>query len=99
MAAPRYVLSFAAQRDLESLFDWIAGDTGPQAAAGALRRIAHKFEVLAAMPRIGRVQNGLDGAPRTFAVWPWIIFYTSADDGSGVLILRVVDGRRDLSRQ
>lgn len=96
MAPPNYVISLAAQGDLTDLFDWIAADTGPNAAAGALRRIAQKFEVLAAMPHIGRVRNDLDGAPRTFAVWPWIVFYTPTDDETGVLILRTLDGRRDL---
>lgn len=86
MAAPNYVLSLAAQRDLADLFNWIAGETGPYAAAGALRRIAQKLEILAAMPRIGRVRDDLDGAPRTFAVWPWIIFYTPVEEGSGVLV-------------
>ena len=99
MAPRNYALSPAAQRDLADLFDWITGETGPQAAAGALRRISRNVEILAAAPRIGRVREDLDGAPRTFAVWPWIVFYTPLEDGSGVLILRVLDGRRDLPRR
>lgn len=99
MTTPGYVLSRAVEHDLAHVFDWIARETGPHAAEGALRRIGRKFEMLAEAPSVGRVRGDLAGAPRTFAVWPWIIFYAPLTDGAGVLILRVLDGRRDLQRR
>jgi len=48
------------------------------------------------MPRIGRVRRDLDGAPRTFSVWPWLIVYEPSS--SAIVVWRIIDGRRDLPR-
>ena len=93
--APRIVLSLAAERDLDDLFDYIARDSGVDRAEAILRRLGDTMANLAAAPRIGRIRPDLGGA-RTFAVWPWIIFYEPLSSGEGVAIWRVVDGRRDL---
>ena len=81
MAKSRIVLSLDAERDLDALFDWIARDSGIDRADAILRRIAETLELLAAMPRIGRVRHDLDGGPRTFAVWPWLIVYEPLSPG------------------
>jgi plasmid stabilization system protein ParE len=96
MAPPRLVLSLSAERDLDALFDWIARDSGVNRAEAILRHIGETLERLAAMPRIGRVRHELDGEPRTFAVWPWVIVYEPLSDEAGVVVWRVLDGRRDL---
>jgi toxin ParE1/3/4 len=98
MVRPQIVLSLDAERDLEALFDWIADDSGVDRAEAILRRIDETLELLASMPRIGRVRHDLDGEPRTFAVWPWVIVYEPLSTGDGVVVWRVVDGRRDLPR-
>ncbi|MCC7266242.1 MAG: type II toxin-antitoxin system RelE/ParE family toxin [Caulobacteraceae bacterium] len=97
MGSPRIVLSRDAGRDLDQLGDWIATDVGELRAAAILRRIGLAIERIAALPGMGRVRRELEGAPRSFAVSPWIILYEPLPSGDGVLILRVVDGRRDLS--
>ena len=68
MARSRIVLSLDAERDLDSLFDWVAQDNGGDRAEAILRRIDETLELIAAMPRIGRVRHDLDGEPHTFAV-------------------------------
>jgi plasmid stabilization system protein ParE len=50
------------------------------------------------MPRIGRARDDLDGKPRTFAVWPWVIVYEPLRRGRGIIVWRIIDGRRDLPR-
>ena len=99
MLGPKVVLTLAAERDLDALFTWITDDSGPDRAEAVLRRIEHTVEQVAAMPRIGRLRRDLDGAPRTFAAWPWIIVYEPLPTGEGVVIWRVVDGRRDLPNE
>lgn len=99
MARPQIVLSLTAERDLTSLFDWIAADSGVERAEAILRRIEHTLELVAAMPRIGRVRYDLDGEPRTFTVWPWIVIYEPLPQDDGIVVWRVVDGRRDLPKE
>lgn len=98
MARPHVRLSLDAERDLEALFDWIASDSGVERAEAVLRRIEDALELIAGMPRIGRVRPDLDGAPRTFVVWPWVILYEPSLTGPGIAVWRVFDGRRDLPR-
>jgi len=98
MPRSRIVLSLDAERDLDALFDWIARDSGVDRAEAILRRIDETLELVATMPRIGRVRHDLDGEPRTFAVWPWVIVYEPLSTGQGIVVWRVIDGRRDLPR-
>ncbi len=90
------VLSLDAERDLDTSFDWIATDSGVDRADAILRRIDETLELIAAMPRVGRVRHDLDGEPRTFAVWPWVIVYEPRPTGPGIVVWRIIDGRRDL---
>ena len=96
VARPQIVLSREAERDLDALFDWIAIDSGVDRASAILRRLEETLDLLAATPRIGRVRHDLDGQPRTFSVWPWVIVYEPLVSGTGVAVWRIVDGRRDL---
>ena len=92
----RIVLTRAAERDLDDLFDYIANDSGPDRAEAVLRRVDDTLRNLASLPRIGHVRPDLDGAPRVFSVWPWLVIYEPLDTGKGIVVWRVVDGRRDL---
>ena len=97
---PRSIIikSLQAERDLEELFDYIASDSGVQRAEAVLRRIERTLENLADWPLLGRIETQLDGSPRTFSIWPWIIIYEPQANGRGIIVWRVVDGRRDLPR-
>lgn len=83
MARPPIVLSLDAERDLDALYDWIARDSGVDRAEAILRRIDETLELVAAMPR---VRHDLEGEPRTFAVWPWVIVYEPRSPGEGVVV-------------
>ena len=97
MPSSPIVKSLVAERDLGELFDYIAQESGVQRAELVLRRIEHTLENLGDWPFIGRVQPDLDGKPRTFSLWPWIIVYEPQPDGRGIYVWRILDGRRDLS--
>jgi len=73
--AGKIVLSPAAGNDLATLFEYIAEDSGVDRAEMVLRRIEQTLQNLASWPRIGRVRSDIEGAPRVFALWPWLIFY------------------------
>ena len=95
---PRLVLSLEAERDLDELFDWIARDSSVERADAVISRIGETLDLLTDMPLIGRVRRDLDGDPRSFAVWPWVIIYEPLAAQLGIAVWRVIDGRRDVPR-
>lgn len=98
MASASITLSRDAEQDLAELFDYIALDSGVDRAELVLRRIESTLRLLAEWPRSGRLHPELDGSPRIFSVWPWLIIYEPAGAGKGLFVWRIVDGRRDLPR-
>ena len=98
MGRSRILFSLDAARDLDSLFGWIAHESGIDRAEAILRRIDETLDLIATIPRIGQVRHDLDGGPRTFAVWPWVIVYEPQSTRPGIVVWRIVDGRRDLPR-
>jgi plasmid stabilization system protein ParE len=86
----------SGEHDLTDLFDYIAADSGVDRADAVLRRIGQTLESLAMFPRIGRVRDDLDGSPRAFSVWPWLVIYEPSEDG--IFVWRIIDGRRDIRR-
>jgi plasmid stabilization system protein ParE len=80
------------------LFDHIANDAGVERAEMILCRIDRTLRNLASWPLIGRVRPDLEGAPRVFSVWPWLIFCEPRADADGIVIWRVLDGRRDIPK-
>src|SRR5437868_765796 len=98
MPQPQLLRTIQADRDLDELFDWITRDSGLDRAEAVLRRIEETLSHPAAMPGIGRVRHDLEGDPRSFSVWPWVIIYEPVPQQDGIVVWRIVDGRRDLPR-
>jgi plasmid stabilization system protein ParE len=94
---PPIVKSLDAEHDLADLFDYIALDSGVERAETILRRIDEVLANLAIWPRIGRVHPELDGSPRVFATWPWLIVYEPQPDEYGIFVWRIIDGRCDIA--
>jgi len=80
------------------LFDYIASESGTDRAEAVLRRIERTVSILSDLPLIGRAHSELEGTPRTFAIWPWILIYEPDPGGKGIVLWRVLDGRRDLPK-
>jgi toxin ParE1/3/4 len=96
VAKRRYVLSLAADSDLDAIFSYLARQSGIDRAAAVFRRIDETLERLAASPSLGRVRDDLDGSPRSFVVLRWVVFYEPMESGDGIHVWRVVDGSRDI---
>jgi toxin ParE1/3/4 len=90
------VYSLEADNDLADLFAYVAIEDGLDRAALVLQRIQTAITSLADWPGIGRVRKDLDGTPRLFSVGPWVIVYEAQNTDQGIVVWRVVDGRRDL---
>src|SRR5258707_569403 len=96
MAEPRFLLSPEASADLSAIADYISEESGLGRAQDVVRRISRTLSTIAYSPNVGRRRPDLEGAPRLFPIWPWVIVYEPAQNLSGIQVLRIYDGRRDL---
>ena len=92
--ASRVVLAPRARADLFATDSYLA-DRNPLAAERLIERLLHAMPALARMPAMGRSCADL-GLPvvRRFVVEQHHLFYTLA--ASGILVVRVIHGRRDV---
>ncbi|HEY5347371.1 MAG TPA: type II toxin-antitoxin system RelE/ParE family toxin [Rhizomicrobium sp.] len=98
MTTPRILRSPEARRDLLDIWAYIADKSSPSIADGFLARLSGAMEVIAYAPHIGRERSEFHGSPRSVAVNPYVIFYEPLAEGDGILVWRVIHGRRELSR-
>ena len=85
MAHPSVITSLEAENDLVEMFDLIANEHGVDRAELVLRRIEATIASLAEWPRIGRIREDIDGSPRTFSIWPWLLVYEPQQSGIGII--------------
>jgi toxin ParE1/3/4 len=83
-----------ASRDIESIIDYIADNSGLDSAERLLQKINQKCKRLAFFPNMGRRRDELLPSLRSFPVDDYLIFYRPTE--GGIEILRVVSGYRDL---
>jgi toxin ParE1/3/4 len=84
-----------ASRDIESLLDYVADNSGFDTADRLLVKINSTCYKLATFPSMGRRRDELAPALRSFPVETYLIFYRPTT--TGIEILRVVSGYRELT--
>ena len=84
-----------AKADLLDIWLRIAQDN-VQAADRVLAEIEHRVQQLAENPELGPARPEIHREARSLVIERWLVLYTLVE--GGVLIVRVVDGARDLSR-
>jgi len=84
-----------AGRDLDEIFALVAGDNGLDVAAVQLERLEKSLARISRFPHLGRARPDLGENTFTLPVRPWVIIYHLLE--GDVEVLRIVDGRRDLS--
>ena len=92
----RFVLSPAAEMDLEAIWDYIAQDS-LDAADRWIEKLFEGFEVLDRNPGLGHKREDLTSLPVLF--WPvgaYLILYRA--QGERVEIVAVTQGSRDIPR-
>ena len=100
MARPRFEvrLTQGAEEDLESLYDYLAGHRGPDAAQALLDSLVAKAAALERFPERGGVPEELDRLGiRTFrqlVLPPYRIVYRVISQQAVVLL--IADGRREM---
>lgn len=98
--AKRYkvVWSRSAIRDLDAIVDYVAADSGVDRALALYERIRDQIDALSRFPRRARIVPELEqiavGEFREILLRPYRILFRL--DGSHVVLVGVLDGRRDL---
>lgn len=90
----RLIVSCEAAADLERIGDDIALYS-PLAAERTVARLEEISRLLRDFPRIGAIRDDIEIGMRIFPVGNYLVLFRALEDG--VKIVRVVDGRRDLS--
>jgi toxin ParE1/3/4 len=89
------IRSEASGQDLDDIFARVAEDNGLGVAVAQLERLEKALNRLAVFPQLGRARRDLGENTFTLPVRPWVIIYDLVE--GDVEVLRIVDGRRDLS--
>jgi plasmid stabilization system protein ParE len=94
---PQHVFySRQGRNDLLEIENFIAARDGELRAEAVVSRIQRTLDRLAFMPNAGRVRSDLLGSPHTFLVQSWRIFYRPRTKLDGILVIRILDTRRDI---
>ena len=93
----RYLLSPAAQADLEQIWDYTHDRWGVDQAEEYLRELQHAIDRAAANPRIGHACNEIRPGYRKLAAGSHTLFYrVTADDL--IDVVRILHQRMDVDR-
>jgi toxin ParE1/3/4 len=85
-------ISAEAQRDLDEIWDYIAGDNW-RAADALIDEVEERFRLLSEQPLLGQDRPDLAPGLRFIPVGSYLIFYVPLSDG--VEVVRVTHGARD----
>ena len=88
-------ISPRAATDLDEIWLYVAKESGSVEVANRLiDRIANRLLAISRFPQLGRLREEFGSGYRSFAEGEYVIIY--ALEGSDVLALRVVHGRREI---
>lgn len=94
MSENTYILSEAADQDLENIFDFTLNQFGFDQAEKYLLEIEDVFKILVLHPGSGKARNEIKEGLYSFPKDNHIIFYRILD--KQIQIIRVLHGSRDL---
>ena len=90
-----YLLTPQAQRDLESIADYLALEASIERAIEILRDVREEFRKLAEMPGMGHFREDLlDRRYKFWSIYSYVIAYRW--DVDPIQIIAIVHGARDL---
>jgi toxin ParE1/3/4 len=92
---PRLVVAPEAGRDLRAIRDYIAKDN-PEAARRVILRLRDLARMLAGAPALGRARPEFGHDLRSFVADPYVLFYRIPTGTTGIELVRVLHGARDL---
>lgn len=92
----RIVRSKAAKADLIDIWLYIAPDN-LEAADRQISRIENTVDRLLDFPKLGSARHDIGSEVRGLVVNRYLVLYRFLEEAKQIELLRVIDGRRDLS--
>lgn len=83
-----------AKSDLDEIWIYLAQEGGTELADRLVDSITNCFPMLARMPKSGRARPEVGEDTRSFPIGKYLIYYRARERG-GILISRVLHGKRD----
>ncbi len=96
MSSVTYVLSLAAENDLDAIYDYTTANFGEEKAVEYLLGLESLFYSLAAQPLLGRLRPDVRDGLRSISYVSHVVFYTH--QAPFVKIVRVLHASRDVLR-
>ena len=93
--AHRVSISGPARNDLDAIWDYLAAEASPEIADFVIARLYEAMSSAAAHPHL-YPKTDFRGQPRRVNVFEYAVFYEP--DTEGILVLRIIHGRRDLAK-
>jgi plasmid stabilization system protein ParE len=93
---PKAILAALARADLKAIARLVRLASGRDRADGGIRRTLHGADSHAATSLAGAARPELGSEVRAFVAMRWNVLYRPV--AGGILVLRVIDGARDLGR-
>ena len=83
-----------ARADIDEIWLAVASNGGEALADRMIDRIEHRTAMLAQHPLMGPARSEIAEGARSLLVDRWVVLYCA--DATSVLVMRVIDGARDL---
>ena len=90
-------LSRIAQADFDAIVDYLADVAGRRVAVAYAEQLQASLNLLADFPGMGAPREQFGPETRMVSVNPYLIFYDGAAGGATAAVLRILDGRRDIT--
>ena len=95
----RVIVTDLADADTAKIMDELARDAGPLVASDYNARIEALYERLANAPEGYQARPKLGANIRVGVVFPYLVIYRYLKSDDTVSIIRVIDGRRNITRR
>lgn len=93
---PRVAVAEEAQRDLRTIYRWVARESGSARAKAFVGSIRLRFDVFAAAPLAGRSRPEIGPEVRSFVTGSYVVLYRP--EGTGITVARVIHGSREVEK-
>ena len=94
----RLVVTADAEIDTDRILSYLEREAGPRVAVEFGQRFQQTIERLVALPLSGAPRPSLGPKARIAIVFPYILIYDYTDENDTLTLLRILHGRRNITR-
>lgn len=95
----RLIVSPTADADLDRILHWLADNAGQDVADRYAADLDAIYENLIMFPAFGSPRPNLGRRTRIAVLSPYLVIYDHLSDTDTVNIVRILDGRRNITRR